>query len=144
VGAILATERAASGMTAGAHGSTFGGNPLAMAAVEAVLGRLLEPGFFASVVERGAHLRARLEALVAAHPLTLAAVRGRGLMLGLVLAAGSPCTAAGLRLALEDAGLLSVPAAGEVLRLLPPLTVTEDELDEAHAILERVVTALED
>ena len=124
IGACLATARAASGMVAGTHGSTFGGNPLACAVANAVLDVMLAEGFLAQVVERGRFFRQRLEAIAAEHPQVIAEVRGQGLLVGLRLHRDS----AGFIKALQGLGLVTVPAADEVVRLLPPLTITEDEL----------------
>ena len=134
VGACLATEAAAAGMTAGTHGSTFGGNPLAMAAANAVLDVMLADGFLAGVERIGALLARRLQALAGRHPEVLAGLRGRGLMLGLecVVPAGEMVAR------LRDAGLLTVGAAENVVRIVPPLVIDETHVDEAVAILEQV------
>ena len=134
VGACLATEAAAAGMTAGTHGSTFGGNPLAMAAANAVLDVMLADGFLAGVERIGALLGGRLQALAGRHPQVLAGLRGRGLMLGLecVVPAGEMVAR------LRDAGLLTVGAAENVVRIIPPLVIDETHVDEAVAILEQV------
>ena len=129
MGACLATEAAARGMTTGTHGSTYGGNPLAMAVGNAVLDLVLLPDFLDHVNGVAEHLRTRLDALVAAHPGVLAEVRGQGLLLGLKARDAVP--AGELARALREEGLL-VPTAGEnVVRLLPPLVVTRDEVDLA-------------
>ena len=133
VGACLATERAAHGMTAGTHGSTFGGNPLAMAAADAVLDVMLEPSFLPRVREVAALLHRRLDGLVARHPSVFTEWRGAGLMLGLVCK--PPNTEVGARLLAN--GLLTVAAGDNVLRLLPPLIIGAAEIDEAVAILDR-------
>ena len=137
MGAILATESAADGMQAGTHGTTFGGNPLAMAAGNAVLDVLLEPGFLDEVDRIGRILWRKLVKLVADHPQVFKEVRGAGLMLGLV--AVPP--AAELMDDLRNAGLLTVGASENVIRLLPPLIVTEKEVDEAIGILTTVAEA---
>ena len=124
IGACLAGAHAASGMVAGTHGSTFGGNPLACAVANAVLDVMLEDGFLAGVVERGRFFKERLDKVAAAHPGVIAEVRGQGLLVGLRLHRDS----AGFIKALQGLGLVTVPAAEEVVRLLPPLTITEDEL----------------
>jgi acetylornithine/N-succinyldiaminopimelate aminotransferase len=134
IGACLATARAASGMVAGTHGSTFGGNPLACAVANAVLDVMLAEGFLDRVVERGRFFRERLAAVAAEHPHVIAEVRGQGLLIGLRLHRDS---AAFIR-ALQGLGLVTVPAADEVVRLLPPLTIGEDEL--AHGC-ELIATA---
>jgi len=133
IGACLATEKAAAGMTAGTHGSTFGGNPLAMAVANAVLDVMLAEGFLEGVQRTGDLLRARLEELVTRYPAVLEGVRGRGLMLGLecVVPAGEMVAR------LRDEGLLTVGAAENVVRFVPPLIVGEEQVAEALAILER-------
>ncbi len=134
IGACLATDRAAVGMTAGSHGSTFGGNPLAMAVANAVLDVMLEDGFLAQVEAIAALLRGRLEALAARYPNTLKGVRGQGLMLGLECVVPNGEMVARLR----DARLLTVPAGENVVRVLPPLIIDQSHVEEALAILERV------
>ena len=124
IGACLATATAASGMAAGTHGSTFGGNPLACAVANAVLDVMLEEGFLARVAELGQILHGRLLAIAEQHPQVVAEVRGRGLLAGVRLHRGS----AELIKALHGLGLVTVPAAEEVVRLFPPLTITPDEL----------------
>lgn len=132
VGAILASAKAATGMVAGTHGSTFGGNPLAMAVGNAVLDVMLAPGFLTQVQVQGEALRAQLESLVAAHPDVLEAVRGTGLILGLKCVV--PC--GDVVSALREGGLLTVPAAENVVRILPPLTIEAEEVNEAVAIID--------
>lgn len=133
VGAVLATEAASCGMTPGSHGSTFGGNPLAMAVGNAVLDVILGEGFL-DRVDRIARLAwGRLSDLVARHPSVLMELRGAGLLLGLKCAVPNGDLVARLR----EAGLLTVPAAENVVRLLPPLMIEEGHLDEALVILER-------
>lgn len=137
MGACLATEEAASGMTAGAHGSTFGGNPLAVAVANAVLDVMLEAGFMENVLKQGRALWDGLSRIAAANPHVFAEVRGPGLMLGLrcVPPAGDVSNA------LRDQGLLTVGAGENVVRLLPPLTIGKPEVDEALAIIGRVAEA---
>ncbi len=137
VGACLATERAAQGMIAGTHGSTFGGNPLAMAAANAVLDVMLEPGFLAQVERVGASLRRRLDGIAAAHPKLFAEARGKGLLAGLRCVAGNGEVVERLR----GAGLLTVAAGENVVRLLPPLIIDDSHVDEACGIIERVAKA---
>ena len=134
IGACLTTTDAGAGMTAGTHGSTFGGNPLAMAVGNAVLDVVLAEGFLESVEAKGRLLRGRLEDLVARHPEVLAEVRGLGLLLGLRCIA----PAGELLNRIRAEGLLAVTAADNVLRLAPPLIVEESHIDEALAILDRV------
>jgi len=137
IGAILATEKACGGIAPGVHGSTFGGNPLAMAVANAVLDVMLEPGFLPHVVATGALLRQRLEDLIARFPQILAEVRGAGLMIGLKCVVTNTELVAKLR----DEGLLTVGAAENVIRLLPPLIIGEAEVDEAVAAIERACSA---
>ena len=126
LGATLATEHAAAGMTVGTHGSTYGGNPLGCAVGCAVMDMMTEPGFLAQVNRVAGRLRQGLDGLVATHPSVFSSVRGTGLMLGLECAA--PNTE--VLQACYDARLITVPAAGNVLRLLPPLTLAADEAQE--------------
>ncbi len=134
VGACLTTAEAAKGMTAGTHGSTFGGNPLAMAVGNAVLDVVLEEGFLDRVDRMARLFRGRLEDLVARYPDVLAEARGAGLLLGLrcVVPSGE------LLGRLRAEGLLAVTAGENVLRLAPPLIVGDAEIDEALSVLERV------
>ncbi|WP_207480399.1 aspartate aminotransferase family protein [Arenibaculum pallidiluteum] len=138
VGACLATEKAAVGMTAGTHGTTFGGNPLAMAVADAVLDVILEPGFLDRVDAVARRLRARLEALAAKHRSVLTEVRGMGLLLGLRIRDGIANT--DVIAALRDAGLVTVGAGDNVIRLLPPLIIGDAEIEEGCAILDRVLS----
>lgn len=133
LGACLATERAASGMTAGTHGSTYGGNPLATAVGNAVLDIMLEPGFLEGVRRISAVLQGRLKELIAKHPSMFLELRGQGLLLGLKVAPPVGDVVAKLR----DNGLLTVPAGDNVVRLLPPLIIGEAEVNEAVAILDK-------
>jgi acetylornithine/N-succinyldiaminopimelate aminotransferase len=134
LGACLATARAASGMAPGTHGSTFGGNPLACAVGNAVLDVLLEEGFLESVRVVADDLRRRVEELAARHPGVIVGVRGAGMMQGLVCGPNN-AEVAGVLMA---QGLLTVPAAENVVRLLPPLIIGEAEVAEALAALETV------
>ena len=137
LGACLANEKAARALTAGSHGSTFGGNPLAMAVGNAVLDVMLAPGFLENVQRMGKTLRARLEEVTRRHPAVVESVRGLGLMLGL------KCVVPNLEMvtALRDKGLLTVGAADNVLRILPPLVIEERHIDEAVAIIDGVCAA---
>ncbi len=134
VGACLTTAEAAKGMTAGTHGSTFGGNPLAMAVANAVLDVVLEEGFLDRVDGMARLFRRRLEDLVARYPDVLAEARGAGLLLGLRCVVPSGEFLGRLR----AEGLLAATAGENVLRLAPPLIVGEAEIDEALSVLERV------
>ena len=133
VGAFLATEAAAAGMTAGTHGSTFGGNPLAMAVGNAVMDVILEKGFLAEVRRRAEIMRARLDKIAARHPSVIEEVRGKGFLLGLKCVVSNTDFVARLR----DAGLLTVPAAENVVRMVPPLVIGEAQIDEAAAMIEQ-------
>jgi acetylornithine/N-succinyldiaminopimelate aminotransferase len=128
LGACLATEQAAKGMVFGTHGSTYGGNPLAMAAGEAVLDVILEPGFLDHVAKMGERLRSSLEQLIPNHDDLFEMVRGRGLMQGLKLKHPSRDFVAHLR---DRHGLLTAAAGDNTVRLLPPLIVEEHHIAEA-------------
>jgi len=133
LGACLATERAASGMTAGTHGSTYGGNPLATAVGNAVLDLVTAPGFLDGVQRISGILQGRLTDLIAKHPGFFLELRGQGLLLGLKVAPPVGDVVAKLR----ANGMLSVPAGDNVVRLLPPLIIEERQVDEAIAILDQ-------
>ncbi len=138
LGAVLATARAASAMTAGTHGSTYGGNPLACAVGARVVEIMTEPGFLDSVSRKAGQFRQGLESLVASHPEIFEELRGAGLMLGLKCRK----TNTDLVKAAQAELLLTVPAADNVVRLLPPLTITEDEIAEALTRLDRAAQSL--
>ena len=138
IGACLATERAAKGMTAGTHGSTFGGNPLAVAVGNAVLDVMLGNGFFDRVNKIARLLWPKLEALVKAHPAVFSEVRGTGLMIGLKCVGENTKVNAKL---LED-GLLTILGGDNVVRLLPPLIIEETHVTEALHILDKSCRAL--
>jgi len=139
LGAVLATEDAAKGMTAGTHGSTYGGNPLGCAVGAAVVEIISDPAFLAEVARKGALLRQGLESLVARHPQVFESVRGEGLMLGLKC---KPAPADVVK-AGYGAGILTIAAADNVLRLLPALNIPDEDIAEALARLDRTATALE-
>jgi acetylornithine/N-succinyldiaminopimelate aminotransferase len=124
MGACLATDAAAVGMTAGVHGTTFGGNPLAMAVGNAVLDVVLEDGFLEDVGRKGLLMKQGLAGIADEFPEIIADIRGIGLMLGLQCVAPNTKVAAALR----GEKVLSVPAGDNVVRLLPPLTISEDEI----------------
>jgi acetylornithine/N-succinyldiaminopimelate aminotransferase len=138
VGAVLATEGAAKGMTAGTHGSTFGGNPLAMSASNATLDVMLAPGFFDHVKRISILLKQRLAEIKDRYPSVIAEVRGEGLLLGLraVIPAGE------LVNAMRAEKMLTVAAGDNVVRLLPPLIIGEEEVAEGVARLERACAKL--
>lgn len=131
LGACLATERAAKGMTTGSHGSTYGGNPLAMAAGNAVLDIVLEPGFLDGVRRIAGHFQQSLAGLAAEYPGIIEEVRGRGLLLGLKLR----IPAAQFITRLRERGFLAVGATDNVVRLLPPLNIEENHIREAMQAL---------
>ena len=139
LGACLATEKAASGMVLGTHGSTYGGNPLACAVGIAVMDIVTAPGFLDQVSRIGGRLRQGLEGLVASHPDVFEGVRGEGLMLGLKCkVAPAEVVKAGYA---EQ--VLVVPAADNVVRLLPPLNLTEAEVEEGLRRLDAAATRLQ-
>nr|WP_313136042.1 aspartate aminotransferase family protein [Paracoccus jeotgali] len=139
LGAVLATAKAAAGMVAGTHGSTYGGNPLACAVGARVVEIVADPEFLAEVGRKGALMRQKLEGLVASHPDIFEAVRGVGLMLGLKCrVAPADLVAVGYQ---EQ--ILTVAAADNTLRLLPPLNISDDEIAEAVTRLDRVAAMLD-
>ncbi|MEP1611296.1 MAG: aspartate aminotransferase family protein [Roseobacter sp.] len=139
IGAVLATETAASGMILGTHGSTYGGNPLGCAVGCAVVDHVADPAFLAEVARKGALMRQRLEGLVASHPDVFDSVRGEGLMLGL------KCKATNMDVV--QAGyaqmILTVPAADNVVRLLPSLTISDEEITDAVARLDAAASSIQ-
>jgi acetylornithine/N-succinyldiaminopimelate aminotransferase len=138
IGACLTTSEAGAGMTAGSHGSTFGGNPLAMAVGNAVLDVMLAPGFLDHVAEMGLRLKQRLAALKDEHDAVIDEVRGQGLMLGVKCKVPNQLLVQ--RLAAER--MLTVQAGDNVVRLLPPLIVGEAEIDEACTKINAACAAL--
>ena len=139
LGAVLATEDAASGMTAGTHGSTYGGNPLGCAVGNAVMDLVADPAFLSEVNRKAGLLRQKLEGLVAGHPEVFEEGRGAGLMLGLKCKAlNADVVKAGY-----DAEVITVPAADNVIRLLPPLNLSDDEVAEAVTRLDAAATEVE-
>jgi acetylornithine/N-succinyldiaminopimelate aminotransferase len=137
IGACLATEKAAVGMVAGSHGSTFGGNPMAVACGNAVLDVMLAPGFFEQTQRMSQLLWRRLDKLVTDYPKLFAELRGSGLLLGIRCHIPAGDFVAKLR----AEGLLCLTAGDNVLRILPPLIVGEREIDEALAIMDKVAKA---
>jgi len=134
IGAFVATENAAKGMTAGTHGSTFGGNPLAMAVANEVLTVMTEPAFLPQVQRVANALRGRLEALAKTYPKVFVEVRGKGLLIGF------KCAVPNLELVekLRSVGLLTVAAGDNAIRLLPPLIVEERHIEEAAGMIDAV------
>jgi acetylornithine/N-succinyldiaminopimelate aminotransferase len=126
LGVCMATADAAKGLTAGVHGTTFGGNPLAMAIGNAVLDIVLAPGFIENVARLGLLARQQLAELKDRHPRVIEEVRGEGLMIGLKL----EVPAAGFAALARNHRLLTIPAGDAVVRLLPPLVISDDELSE--------------
>ena len=128
LGACLATEKAAAGMVVGTHGSTYGGNPLACAVGNAVLDRILGPGFIANVDTMGQRLAWHLQQLAQRFPNYITEVRGKGLIAGVRITPPVRDFVARLR---RDHHFLAVAAGENVLRLLPPLIITEADIEEA-------------
>ena len=139
MGACLATEAAAKGMTAGTHGSTFGGNPLAMAVGNAVLDVMLEKGFLDHVQQAGLRLRQKLARLVDQYPRVIEEVRGEGLMLGLKCRVPN----ADMVKACVGEHLLVIAAGENVVRLLPPLIVCDADIDDAVTRIEKAAAKLQ-
>ncbi len=127
VGACLATEKAARGMTAGTHGSTYGGNPFAMAAIEAVLDVIPDEAFLADVRAKGERIKARLEQFIGNYPELFDSVRGRGLFIGVKMKVEPRAFVAHMR---DAHGLLTVSAGDNVVRVLPPLVIDDSHIDE--------------
>jgi len=138
IGAFLTTKEAGKGMTPGTHGSTFGGNPLAMAAANAVLDVMLEDGFLDRTKRIGLLFKQRLAEIKDRYPGVIAEVRGEGLLLGLRCVVPSGDLVAALR----EEKLLSVGAGDNVVRLVPPLVVSEAEVGDAMAMLDRACARL--
>ena len=138
LGCVLATEDAASGMTAGTHGSTYGGNPLGCAVGCAVMDIVTDPAFLAEINRKASLMRQKLEGLVASHPQVFEGVRGSGLMLGLKCKV-APAEVVSAGYAQE---VITVPAADNVVRLLPPLTITDEEIAEAVRRLDAAAGSL--
>ncbi|KWV58729.1 acetylornithine aminotransferase [Bradyrhizobium macuxiense] len=138
IGAVLANAKAAAGMAPGSHGSTFGGNPLAVAAANAVLDVMLKPGFFDHVQKMSLLLKQKLASVVDRYPGVISDVRGEGLLIGVKAVVPSGDLVAALR----EQKLLTVGAGDNVVRFLAPLIVTEGEIDLAVGSLERACAAL--
>ncbi len=127
IGACLATEDAARGMGIGAHGSTYGGNPLGVAAAEAVLDVVADEGFLADVRDKGERLRGRLEQFIGNYPELFESVRGRGLLTGLRMKVEPRAFVAHLR---DNHEVLTVSAGDNVVRIVPPLVIDDSHIDE--------------
>jgi acetylornithine/N-succinyldiaminopimelate aminotransferase len=138
IGAVLASAEAAKGMAPGSHGSTFGGNPLAVAAANAVLDVMLKPGFFEHVQKMSLLLKQKLASVVDRYPSVLSEVRGEGLLIGVKAVVPSGDLVAALR----DQKLLTVGAGDNVVRFLAPLIVNESEIDYSIQGLERACATL--
>ncbi len=136
MGACLATSEAGKGMVAGTHGSTYGGNPLAMAVGNAVLDVITAPGFLENVQQMSLRLSQRLAELKDRFPGVIAEVRGSGLLMGLKMQVPNTEFVAALR----NEGLLTVGAGDNVVRLLPPLIIGEDEVRYATEAIERAAS----
>ena len=141
LGAFLTTKEAGKGMVAGTHGTTYGGNPLATSIGNAVLDIILADGFLDQVARTGLVMKQKLAALRDRHPSVIAEVRGEGLMIGLRIA--DEVTNGDFTVAVRDENMLVIPAADNVIRLLPPLTISEADIDEALQRLDRACTAIE-
>lgn len=138
IGAVLATDAACAGMVPGTHGSTFGGNPLAVAAANAVLDVVLADGFLDHVIAMGDSLHAAVAKVVAAHPKVLETVRGRNLLVGIKCVVPNMDVVAAMR----ERNVLMVPAGDNIARMLPPLNIEQSHIDEAVAALDDASTAL--
>ena len=134
IGALLANEKAGAALTSGTHGSTFGGNPLACAVAQSVLDEILKAGFLDRVAAQAEALRRGLEALRSRYSGFIEQVRGTGLMIGLKMGPPNLDVIA----ALQAHQMLSVPAGDNVVRLLPPLIITQTEIDQGLSVLEAV------
>lgn len=140
LGACLATEDAACGMVPGTHGSTYGGNPLGSAVGNAVLNEILAPGFLDEVKRKAGHLRQRLGELADTHGDMIEEVRGEGLMLGVRFNESTPVM--DIVNGAYAQHMLTVPAAENTLRLLPPLNATDEELSECVSRIDAVCNAV--
>ncbi len=141
VGACLANDKCSAAMVAGTHGSTFGGNPMAMAAANAVLDVILEDGFLGHVVKMGAVLRNGLDAIAAKHADKVSDVRGLGLLMGIEIS--GDIVNGNVVKDLEAHGLLTVGAGNNVIRLIPPLIVEESHIADALDTLDDVLTGID-
>jgi acetylornithine/N-succinyldiaminopimelate aminotransferase len=138
LGAVLATENAASGMTAGTHGSTYGGNPLGCAVGCAVMDAVNTPEFLDAVNTKASRLRQGIAGLIDKHPDIFESQRGKGLMIGIKCKA----TSTDVVKAGYDTGILTVPAGDNVIRLLPPLNLSDDDISQAIEKLDAAAASL--
>ncbi len=138
LGACLATEKAAAAMQPGTHGTTYGGNPLAMAVGNAVLDVVLEEGFLENVREVSSYMRQQLAEIVDGHPDLIEDSRGEGLLLGLKCKVPNTEVVTAFR----EEGLLAVPAGENVVRLIPPLVVTVEDIREANQKMRQALIKL--
>ena len=138
IGAVVSSKEAAEGMTPGTHGSTFGGNFLASSVAKAVIDEVANPKFLQNVLNLGDYLKSKIELLAKANPNILEGVRGKGLMLGIKCKANNMelCTA------LRDEGLLTVVAAENILRLLPPLNIESEHIDILFNIFNKALSKM--
>src|SRR6201994_3874136 len=139
LGAVLAKERFAKALVPGTHGTTYGGNPLACAAGNAVLDIVLAPGFLEEVERKGRRLRAELDEIAREYPQVYENARGMGLLQGLKCA----LPVAQVQAACVDQGLMAITAGENVLRLAPPLVITDADLDEAIGMLRRATASVQ-
>ncbi len=139
LGAVLATAEAAKGMTPGTHGTTYGGNPLAMAVGNEAIDMVLSPGFLEHVNKVANYMHQQLGALVAGHPAIFEGVRGQGLMIGLKMKVSNNDFIKQAR----ANGLIVLPAGDNVVRLLPALTITEDEVREGIELMDKTASQME-
>ena len=139
MGAFMATHEAAKGMTAGTHGSTYGGNPLAMAVGNAVLDLVADPALLAKVEAMGLLLKQRLAELKDRHPAVIAEIRGKGLLMGIRTLVPNTELVAELR----EEHLLTIGAGDNVVRLLPPLIIDEADITEAVKRIDKACTTIE-
>ena len=137
VGAVIARNAVGNAMTPGTHGSTFAGNPLAMAVAEVILDEVTAPGFLEDVRRRADIMRDLLAAVATRHPAIIAEIRGRGFLCGVRLADALP--AGDLVAALRAFKVLTVPAGENTVRFLPPLIISEDEIRQAVACFEAAI-----
>jgi acetylornithine/N-succinyldiaminopimelate aminotransferase len=139
IGAVVATNKAAAGMTPGTHGSTFGGNFLASSVAKSVINQVLENKFLDNVINLGNKLFKEINLIALQYPKLIKGVRGKGLMIGIICNMNNAELCSNLR----NEGLLSVPAGDNVLRLLPPLNITSEHADICIKILEKTLKKLE-